>query len=162
MPPSETQITIRELKMDGPTAIRIAKCLREHEPEIWEALSEELKQSMRATQDPYRSDPATWPAWANWTAVDDNNAIYAYEKEPLCNGFCGWLPNPQDLFEIIGTATHNPDWRNSLRGREFNNVDKQINEMTQTIKQPENEEPKSQPGAVSGSALLRELAPAAS
>lgn len=79
-----------------------------------------------------------------------------------CNGFCGWLPNPQDLFEIIGTATHNPDWRNSLRGREFNNVDKQINEMTQTIKQPENEEPKSQPGAVSGSALLRELAPAAS
>lgn len=44
---SETRIKIKELEMNGETAIRIAECLKKHEPEIWEVLSGELKQAMR-------------------------------------------------------------------------------------------------------------------
>jgi len=44
---SETRIKIKELEMNGETAIRIAECLKKHEPEIWEFLSGELKQAMR-------------------------------------------------------------------------------------------------------------------
>lgn len=44
---SETRIKIKELEMNGETAIRIAECLKKHEPEIWKVLSEELKQALR-------------------------------------------------------------------------------------------------------------------
>lgn len=44
---SETRIKIKELEMNGETAIRIAECLKTHEPEIWEVLSGELKQTLR-------------------------------------------------------------------------------------------------------------------
>lgn len=44
---SETRIKIKELEMNGETAIRIAECLKTHEPEIWEVLSGELKQALR-------------------------------------------------------------------------------------------------------------------
>jgi hypothetical protein len=43
----ETRIKIKELEMNGETAIRIAECLKKHEPEIWEVLSGELKQALR-------------------------------------------------------------------------------------------------------------------
>jgi hypothetical protein len=44
---SETRIKIKELEMNGETAIRIAECLKKHEPEIWKVLSAELKQALR-------------------------------------------------------------------------------------------------------------------
>jgi hypothetical protein len=44
---SETRIKIKELEMNGETAIRIAECLKKHEPEIWKTLSGELKQALR-------------------------------------------------------------------------------------------------------------------
>lgn len=44
---SETKIKIKELEMNGETAIRIAECLKKHEPEIWKVLSGELKQALR-------------------------------------------------------------------------------------------------------------------
>lgn len=40
----EVEITISEMKLNGTTAIRIMKCLKEHEPEIWRELKETLKQ----------------------------------------------------------------------------------------------------------------------
>jgi hypothetical protein len=43
---SETRIKIKELEMNGETAIRIAECLKKHEPEIWKVLSGELKQAL--------------------------------------------------------------------------------------------------------------------
>ena len=44
---SETRIKIKELEMNGETAIRIAECLKKHEPEIWKVLSGELRQVLR-------------------------------------------------------------------------------------------------------------------
>lgn len=37
------KVTIKELSLDGETAVRIMKCLKEHEPEIWEVLKLEVK-----------------------------------------------------------------------------------------------------------------------
>ena len=47
----ETRIKIKELEIDGETAIRIAECLKKHEPEIWKVLSAELKQSFKLACD---------------------------------------------------------------------------------------------------------------
>jgi hypothetical protein len=44
---SETRIKIKELEMNGETAIRIVECLKKHEPEIWKVLREELKKALR-------------------------------------------------------------------------------------------------------------------
>lgn len=44
---SETRIEIKELEMNVEAAIRIAECLKKHEPEIWKVLSGELKQALR-------------------------------------------------------------------------------------------------------------------
>jgi len=41
----ETEITIKEMCLNSETAIRIAKVLRKYEPEIWNVLKEEIKQS---------------------------------------------------------------------------------------------------------------------
>jgi hypothetical protein len=43
---SETRIKIKELEMNGETAIRIVECLKKHEPEIWKVLSDELKKAL--------------------------------------------------------------------------------------------------------------------
>lgn len=40
-----TEITIKELSLNGETAIRIAKVLKKYEPEIWEVLKKEIEQS---------------------------------------------------------------------------------------------------------------------
>ena len=42
----EVEITISEMQLNGTTAIRITKCLKEHEPEIWHELKETLKQKL--------------------------------------------------------------------------------------------------------------------
>lgn len=42
----EVEITISEMQLNGTTAIRIMKCLKEHEPEIWHELKETLKQKL--------------------------------------------------------------------------------------------------------------------
>lgn len=122
---SEAQVTIRELKMNGVTAIRIAACLKKHEPEIWEVLREELKQSMRevevthsteqSTADPYYTDPATWPEWANYSFVNYEGMLFFSRHKPSLIA---------DIWEVHeswsngSSVSHNPDWRNSLRGRE--------------------------------------------
>ena len=40
----EARITINKLDMNAETAIRIAVCLKKHEPEIWKVFSVKLKQ----------------------------------------------------------------------------------------------------------------------
>jgi len=40
---SEAEITIKELRINGTTAIRIMRCLKKYEPEIWEVLKTEIK-----------------------------------------------------------------------------------------------------------------------
>jgi hypothetical protein len=42
----EVEITISEMQLNGTTAIRIMKCLKEHEPEIWHELKETIKQKL--------------------------------------------------------------------------------------------------------------------
>jgi hypothetical protein len=42
----EVEITISEMQLNGTTAIRIMRCLKEHEPEIWHELKETLKQKL--------------------------------------------------------------------------------------------------------------------
>ena len=42
----EVEIIISEMQLNGTTAIRIMKCLKEHEPEIWHELKETLKQKL--------------------------------------------------------------------------------------------------------------------
>ena len=42
----EVEITISEMQLNGTTAIRIIKCLKEHEPEIWHELKETIKQKL--------------------------------------------------------------------------------------------------------------------
>ena len=68
--------------------------------------------------DPYWSDPATWPEWANWSAVDGGGEMWFYAAEPWTNGIGGWMPEAGTYFERVQHNTHNPNWRNSLRSRE--------------------------------------------
>ncbi|NQY30988.1 MAG: hypothetical protein HRT69_16165 [Flavobacteriaceae bacterium] len=42
----EVEITISEMQLNGTTAIRIMKCLKQHEPEIWQELKKTLKQKL--------------------------------------------------------------------------------------------------------------------
>ena len=42
----EVEIIISEMRLNGTAAIRIMKCLKEHEPEIWQELKETLKQKL--------------------------------------------------------------------------------------------------------------------
>ena len=42
----ELEITISEMQLNGNTAVRIMKCLKEHEHEIWKELKETLKQKL--------------------------------------------------------------------------------------------------------------------
>ena len=36
--PGNIDITIKNMTIDGHTAVKIMKCLKEHEPEIWKAM----------------------------------------------------------------------------------------------------------------------------
>ena len=69
--------------------------------------------------DPYWSDPATWPEWANWRAVNKDGEMWFYALEPYVEEayHCWWLTNGAK-FEFSCDVKHNPNWRNSLRSRE--------------------------------------------
>jgi hypothetical protein len=43
---NDIEITISEMRINGITAVRIMKCLKKHEPEIWEAFRQILKQKL--------------------------------------------------------------------------------------------------------------------
>ena len=43
---TKVQIIIKELALDGDTAIKIANCLKEHEPEIWQVIEKEINESV--------------------------------------------------------------------------------------------------------------------
>ena len=69
--------------------------------------------------DPYWSDPATWPEWANWTAVDVDGEMWFYEYEPNTDdGYNDWWVVGEFKYDFSHNVSHNPDWRNSLRSRE--------------------------------------------
>ena len=66
--------------------------------------------------DPYYTDPATWPKWANWTAVDVDNEMFAFEERPAIKHIDNyWVTASDTRWLKIRNVTHNPDWRNSLR-----------------------------------------------
>ena len=69
--------------------------------------------------DPYWSDPATWPEWANWSAVNKDGEMWFYALEPYVEEayHCWWLTNGAK-YEFSCDVKHNPNWRNSLRSRE--------------------------------------------
>ncbi|HRV29064.1 MAG TPA: hypothetical protein P5522_09790 [Spirochaetia bacterium] len=68
--------------------------------------------------DPYYTDPATWPKWANWTAVDVDNEMFAFEERPAIKHIDNyWVTASDTRWLKIRNVTHNPDWRNSLRSR---------------------------------------------
>lgn len=69
--------------------------------------------------DPYYTDPATWPDWANWTAVDVDGEMWFYEYEPNTDdGYNDWWVVGEFKYDFSHNVSHNPDWRNSLRSRE--------------------------------------------
>lgn len=70
--------------------------------------------------DPYWSDPATWPEWANWRAVGEDGCVYFSSILMEANTLYGsWSTSIYAASKMVPRAvTHNPDWRNSLRGRE--------------------------------------------
>ena len=43
---TEVEITIKELQLNGTTAIRIMRCLKKYEPEIWTELKNSIKQKL--------------------------------------------------------------------------------------------------------------------
>ena len=67
--------------------------------EAYHAYRLAFEKQQQQPSDPYWSDPATWPEWANWTAVNKDGEMCFYALEPY-------------------VVKHNPDWRNSLRSRE--------------------------------------------
>ena len=73
----------------------------------------------RVVPDPYWSDPATWPEWANWTAVDVDGEMWFYEYEPNTDdGYNDWWVVGEFKYDFSHNVSHNPNWRNSLRSRE--------------------------------------------
>ena len=69
--------------------------------------------------DPYWSDPATWPEWANWSAVNKDGEMWFYEYEPNTDdGYNDWWVVGEFKYDFSHNVSHNPDWRNSLRSRE--------------------------------------------
>ncbi len=126
-PMSEAQVTIRELKMNGDTAIRIAACLKKHEPEIWEVLREELKQSMRevevtdsteqSTADPYYTDPATWPEWARFRVANPDRREFWSSERPLIHDSPStpyWLFGVGKTTECHDRRLIYADWKESM------------------------------------------------
>ena len=77
------------------------------------------RENKQSTADPYYTDPATWPEWANWTAVNKDGEMWFYALEPYVEEayHCWWLTNGAK-FEFSCDVKHNPNWSNSLRSRE--------------------------------------------
>jgi len=74
----------------------------------------------RVVPDPYWSDPATWPEWANWRAVWANGCVHFSSILMEANTLYGsWSTSIYAASKMVPRAvTHNPNWRNSLRSRE--------------------------------------------
>ncbi len=74
----------------------------------------------RVVPDPYWSDPATWPEWANWRAVGEDGCVYFSSILMEANTLYGsWSTSIYAASKMVPRAVnHNPDWRNSLRSRE--------------------------------------------
>lgn len=70
--------------------------------------------------DPYYTDPATWPEWANWRAVGEDGCVYFSSILMEANTLYGsWSTSIYAASKMVPRAvTHNPNWRNSLRSRE--------------------------------------------
>ena len=70
--------------------------------------------------DPYWSDPATWPEWANWRAVGEDGCVFFSSILMEANTLYGsWSTSIYAASKMVPRAvTHNPNWRNSLRSRE--------------------------------------------
>ena len=75
---SETRIKIKELEMNGETAIRIVECLKKHEPEIWKVLSVELKQALRIHDVVGRSEQL-----CQYKTCNEKHYMYGYCKHHL-------------------------------------------------------------------------------
>lgn len=70
--------------------------------------------------DPYYTDPATWPEWANWRAVGQDGCVYFSSILMEANTLYGsWSTSIYAASKMVPrSVTHNPNWRNSLRSRE--------------------------------------------
>jgi hypothetical protein len=78
------------------------------------------KQQQPKPADPYYTDPATWPEWANWRAVGEDGCVYFSSILMEANTLYGsWSTSIYAASKMVPRAvTHNPNWRNSLRSRE--------------------------------------------
>lgn len=86
--------------------------------EAYHAYRLAFEKQQQQPSDPYWSDPATWPEWANWTAVDEDGDVWCYELMPRINDDRNcWSPSVNGDYSAMGVRLHNPDWRNSLRSR---------------------------------------------
>jgi len=78
------------------------------------------RENKQSTADPYYTDPATWPEWANWRAVGEDGCVYFSSILMEANTLYGsWSTSIYAASKMVPRAvTHNPNWRNSLRSRE--------------------------------------------
>lgn len=100
--------------MEGKNSVNIYRFA-----EAYHAYRLAFEKQQQQPSDPYWSDPATWPEWANWSAVDEDGEMWHYESVPHIHDVAtGWLQGNNARFEFSHNVSHNPDWRNSLRSRE--------------------------------------------
>ena len=88
--------------------------------EAYHAYRLAFEKQQQQPSDPYWSDPATWPEWANWRAVGQDGCVYFSSILMEANTLYGsWSTSIYAASKMVPRAvTHNPDWRNSLRSRE--------------------------------------------
>jgi hypothetical protein len=79
----EVEITISEMQLNGTTAIRIMKCLKEHEPEIWHKLKETLKQKL-----PIHDVVISEAELCDNPNCEDGIVDYDYYKNPIYCQVC--------------------------------------------------------------------------
>ncbi len=78
-----------------------------------------FEREQKQPADPYYTDPATWPEWAEYRAVNEDGKVYFYGRIPSIHVSQGcWVAQSRFNHLYVGNAIHNPDWRSSLRGRE--------------------------------------------
>ena len=78
------------------------------------------RENKQSTADPYYTDPATWPEWANWRAVGEDGCVFFSSILMEANTLYGsWSTSIYAASKMVPRAvTHNPNWSNSLRSRE--------------------------------------------
>lgn len=78
----DTTIIISELELDGETAIKIANCIKKHEPEIWKGLSKALKQALPISDVEGRSEQLVCGCGnpnLTWYGYDDDKTYFCFE-----------------------------------------------------------------------------------